>query len=599
MKNQLKQIVVLIFFMMSVTKIVNSQTSGTTGRWDLNGNSGTSPGTNYLGTSDTKDLVFKTKATQRMRMSSNTSSVLIGTGSAFNSSSLLELNSTSKGILIPRMTEINRDAISSPATGLLIYQTDNTHGFYHYTGSEWTGDWQVGGNSWSAATPNYKYFGTTDCHSVFVEVKGTTVMGFYPNCLTSSFEYEIRYLDGGVIGTGTKMLYYDWTSPSLLLPQSDRVHLVEPDTASTTKGFVYRAPGTSSTAAFSSIVTDTGAITRTALLGYSVPQSGYGTGSKGEGGGTGIYGKGSGGTYAGTVYGINGYALGKPGIGTRVGVFGKADTARVAIGVYGSASQGSDTTRAGYFSGILEHTGIKIGPPSDEKLKENIIPFSGAIEKLKKLSVKSYSYKPEFSFMHLPEGTQIGLMAQELERVFPEMVVGSVHPAGYDPETREKISDEVHYKSLNYEGLIPVLIEGMNEQQQQIEESKKLKDDIIQLKTENAELKNQLIEIQNTLARIENKSSKKQEYKLATLEQNNPNPFSEKTFIRYFIPSASDQSVINIYSSEKALLKSYPVTSVGDGEIIINAGSFSAGNYFYELVIDNKIIESKKMVLTK
>ena len=55
-----------------------------------------------------------------------------------NASSLLEIKSTSKGILISRMTQAQRNAIVSPATGLMIYQTNNTPGFYYYTGTAWT-----------------------------------------------------------------------------------------------------------------------------------------------------------------------------------------------------------------------------------------------------------------------------------------------------------------------------------------------------------------------------------------------------------------------------------------------------------------------------
>jgi len=47
------------------------------------------------------------------------------------------ITSTTGGILIPTMTETQRDAIGSPATGLMIYQTDNTPGFYYYNGSSW------------------------------------------------------------------------------------------------------------------------------------------------------------------------------------------------------------------------------------------------------------------------------------------------------------------------------------------------------------------------------------------------------------------------------------------------------------------------------
>ena len=54
-----------------------------------------------------------------------------------NASALFEMVSTSKGLLMPRMTKAQRDAIASPAAGLLIYQTDNTPAFYFYNGSEW------------------------------------------------------------------------------------------------------------------------------------------------------------------------------------------------------------------------------------------------------------------------------------------------------------------------------------------------------------------------------------------------------------------------------------------------------------------------------
>ena len=54
-----------------------------------------------------------------------------------DASSALEIESTTGGILIPRLTETQRDAISSPATGLMIYQTDGTAGFYYYNGSSW------------------------------------------------------------------------------------------------------------------------------------------------------------------------------------------------------------------------------------------------------------------------------------------------------------------------------------------------------------------------------------------------------------------------------------------------------------------------------
>lgn len=58
-------------------------------------------------------------------------------GASANASSILDVSSTSKGALLPRMTVAQRNAISSPATGLMIYQTDAGAGMYVYTGSEW------------------------------------------------------------------------------------------------------------------------------------------------------------------------------------------------------------------------------------------------------------------------------------------------------------------------------------------------------------------------------------------------------------------------------------------------------------------------------
>ncbi len=52
-------------------------------------------------------------------------------------SAQLEVSSTSKGILVPRMTSSQRTGISNPATGLLVYQTDSPIGFYYFTKGNW------------------------------------------------------------------------------------------------------------------------------------------------------------------------------------------------------------------------------------------------------------------------------------------------------------------------------------------------------------------------------------------------------------------------------------------------------------------------------
>ncbi len=55
-----------------------------------------------------------------------------------DASAALDISSTTQGVLVPRMTKAQRDIIATPATGLLVYQTDNTPGFYFFNGTMWT-----------------------------------------------------------------------------------------------------------------------------------------------------------------------------------------------------------------------------------------------------------------------------------------------------------------------------------------------------------------------------------------------------------------------------------------------------------------------------
>ncbi|MDO7744696.1 MAG: hypothetical protein MUP99_13005, partial [Pedobacter sp.] len=60
----------------------------------------------------------------------------IGTN-APDASAQLEILSTSKGLLIPRLSLLQRNDINNPANGLLIYQTTNSAGFYYYNNGQW------------------------------------------------------------------------------------------------------------------------------------------------------------------------------------------------------------------------------------------------------------------------------------------------------------------------------------------------------------------------------------------------------------------------------------------------------------------------------
>jgi hypothetical protein len=72
-------------------------------------------------------------------LNASAQSVAINTdGSTADASAILDLKSTNQGVLVPRLTQSQRTTISAPATGLMVYQTDATAGFYFYNGTAWT-----------------------------------------------------------------------------------------------------------------------------------------------------------------------------------------------------------------------------------------------------------------------------------------------------------------------------------------------------------------------------------------------------------------------------------------------------------------------------
>jgi hypothetical protein len=84
--------------------------------------------------------------TSNNHLFNNGSNVAIGT-SQVDTSAILNLASTNSGLLMPRMTKTQRDLITTPSTGLLIFQTDNTPGFYYFNGSAWVTFGNNGGSN--------------------------------------------------------------------------------------------------------------------------------------------------------------------------------------------------------------------------------------------------------------------------------------------------------------------------------------------------------------------------------------------------------------------------------------------------------------------
>ena len=117
-------------------------------------------------------------------------------------SAKLDISSTTKGLLVPRMTATERGAIATPAKGLLIYQTDGDAGFYVNTGTSssivWTRvnmDWTRTGNDISFTGGNISTTGNLTGGNATT----STISGFAANVGTISTNYPITAADNGKI----------------------------------------------------------------------------------------------------------------------------------------------------------------------------------------------------------------------------------------------------------------------------------------------------------------------------------------------------------------------------------------------------------------
>lgn len=188
-----------------------------------------------------------------------------------------------------------------------------------------------------------------------------------------------------------------------------------------------------------------------ALYGENKPAPFYGIGVQGEGG----------------YVGVRGYAL-MTGTGSRyAGSFVASGGASTNYGVYASASGGS-SSYAGYFSGNVYVSGTFTNP-SDERLKRNIAALERPLAKVLALRPATYEFDgTPLKVKGLPSGRQVGLMAGDLENVLPELVQENPVPES-GSDAKDGASPQETFLSVNYIGLIPVLIGAIKEQQAQIE----------------------------------------------------------------------------------------------------------------------------------
>ncbi|MBQ6078734.1 MAG: tail fiber domain-containing protein [Muribaculaceae bacterium] len=236
---------------------------------------------------------------------------------------------------------------------------------------------------------------------------------------------------------------------------------------------------------------------------------------------------------------------------------------------------------------------------SDERFKENVEPIEDVLGSLENLEAVSYTLKNDYAqirqgiasmatvtekdrsdkaffeqfYADREQGSErYGFLAQNVKEVFPQLV----H------------TDNSGYMYVDYIGLIPILVQSINELRAELAEVKGEK----QQEEENAA---PMLQAPQQTSNNEIAASLND----AKLYQNAPNPWNSETVIRYSLPQSVSRADIYIYDMQGAQLKSIPAQGRGESQVTLTASDLKAGMYLYALVADGALIDCKQMILTK
>ena len=298
----------------------------------------------------------------------------------------------------------------------------------------------------------------------------------------------------------------------------------------------------------------------------------------------------------GRAFGVLGLASNATS-GYNYGVFGTIEGSNNGAGVVGTTNGNTDVNipgkYAGYFVGNVAITGIVTAQNvsgSDSRLKTNISSLTesaketGVLSKVLSLNPVQYNLKQMYieskgdsTKASIPlydeksqqfQKTHFGLIAQELQKVYPEIV--------YEQDNG--------YLSVDYIGLIPLLIQSMKEMKAEI--------DVLKSSETSRSIANEESETIQSNTLTDNLTP--------VLYQNTPNPFSQQTEIKYYIPTNTKTALLCIYDLQGKQLKQIALAERGEeGAQTILGSEFAAGIYLYGLIADGKQIDLKRMVLTE
>lgn len=287
-------------------------------------------------------------------------------------------------------------------------------------------------------------------------------------------------------------------------------------------------------------------------------------------------------------YGV--YAKGVGASGNNYGVYGESGGSGNGYAIYGSNINSACLPNqwAGYFDGDVNINGSgcsgtyaltvngsaflssgTLWSTSDKNFKKDIKKLENVTDKINKLTGYTYNFKTEeFPDKKFEKTEQIGLIAQELKEVFPQLVT----------------TDAKGFMAVNYQGMVPVLLEAIKEQQKQINELKTL-------------VKNSTVTNPNGAEEKAVNSVNLADIQSIILDQNVPNPFAEQTTISYTLTKGVQKAQMLFYNAEGKLINSSELkTTAGKGQLNVFASDLSNGIYTYTLVVDGKVIDSKRML---
>jgi hypothetical protein len=296
--------------------------------------------------------------------------------------------------------------------------------------------------------------------------------------------------------------------------------------------------------------------------------------------------------------GVNG-SNGEPAL-VNIGVHGRAECSggggggtKFNCGVYGTNGNCTDSTGtggpyptgsfAGYFGGNVLVTG-NVWALSDERLKENIKPIERITDRLGKVKTYSYNFK-QGTGLALPNGSiEYGVLAQQLETVFPELV----QSVNVIKQKEDSYRDIETVKSVEYGGFIPLLIQANNELNEKLQslDPEKIAASLAALKEKIAALEKNL----ESAAVGQNKD-------LDSYLNAYPNPTTSEMTIDVKRLNCNN-CVLMITDLSGKLVRQYEIRSTEE-KFRLSANDFQSGVYQCNLIADGKVASGIKIAFTK